>query len=207
MNENRNENIKYNNLEQIVKDNKPWTSLSLSQKMLFIDNWVILSVFTNLVQICGSTLYFLQYLSVTRIYGEEQKSLILGLGVFFSWINILKYTNYYQSVFPFTQILAKTLPGIANFFIAFLPIFFCFIIVGITSFCQFEHFESVSQTVSTLFALMTADSISMITQNIHQKGYSNMFFIFSYVFIFFIAVHSIIVAIIVHKSKKSIVTK
>ena len=91
-----------------------------------------------------------------------------------------------------------------KFLIGFSPIFFGYVFIGMSLFYKYEFFDSMGRSCITLLSLMMADDLYGFISSLKGEGILALLFIMSYTSIFFLIVHSIIVAIIVNKTEKSL---
>lgn len=181
---------------------KPWGSLSLGEKLLLIDTWLIVSTLANLVQIYSAVVSLLANTALRNQSQDRYDEKVIGMAVFLSYMSCLKYLAIFQQGRDrVTQALWGASRWLIRFSVGFFPIFLAYVFTGMCVFHQYVHFSSFSRTVSTLFSLMVADSVQMITQDMIAMNPFTQIYLFSYIFIFFIIVHSIIVALICDKFK------
>jgi hypothetical protein len=81
----------------------------------------------------------------------------------------------------------------------FIPLSACYVVVGVAYFGKSPFFSDVRRGVATLFAMMLGDSFCDITNALAAAAgnrLSAIIFVFSYVFMFMMAVNNVMIAII-----------
>ena len=140
---------------QYVNANFSWDGLSLSEKLKLFNKWSIAILVGNLFTIFGSVFYIMQ-----KHFFQEEISVFIGFGCFFTWISTMRYFSYTKEFSIITITLQTAIPKVTSLQLGILPIFAGFILTGRIWFWQDTHgFNSFSSTSFTLFSVANGDSV------------------------------------------------
>ena len=156
------------------------------------NKWDILIILSNIFQIIGSIVGFMQIKKVM-----ESMDKYIGFGVFLCYLSMGKYIDYSQNYGFFYQTFINTLPDFIPSVISIIPIFNSFIFLGLCLFWNSERFTNISDIIKALVSVTLGDSIYDIITDITEK--SNFFGqIYGYIFtiLFIIVVMNVFVAVI-----------
>jgi hypothetical protein len=176
--------------------NKRYKNLKLLKASEIIakafNKWDLLIIISNICQIIGSILGFMQQ---KNVYDSMDK--YIGLGSFLCIISIGKYIDYSPTYSFFNRTVINTLPDLIPSIASILPVFIAFTFLGLMLFWDSERFTCVSDIMKALFAVYVGDSVYDVITDITDK--SNLLGqIFGYVFtiLFIIVVMNVFVAVI-----------
>jgi hypothetical protein len=143
----------YNNNKNNHKGNEHKIEKTRSKYRKF-QFWAVICVFANIFQLFGAGISLSSPINVTLT-----ETLLIGLGCFFAWINIVKYIEYHRDWSLLYDVLYKTSPAASRYIIGVFPVFIAFIFFGVCVFWQSERFANTSSSMFTLFAIMQGDSV------------------------------------------------
>lgn len=127
------------------------------------------------------------------------KSFNLIKGCALAWLTLMKYFDYFSKFNITSEIIRYSFPKIGKHFIGYIPILACFIIIGMTSFGGSQRFASIRDSFASLFSLLLGDSISSITHDIENNGFSKplaILYIVGFIIIFILSFNNVMIAII-----------
>ena len=146
---------KYDQIERGSTDEKTEYEIEIDgQKKNIFNLWSITCLIGSIIQLFGSGLSLFDsdgVLSTTEI--------LVGLGCMLSYVNIGRYLEYYSDYSSIFQTIKIALPNVLRYVLGVLPIFFGYLFFGICLFWRSDRFNSTSNAVVSLFAILNGDSI------------------------------------------------
>ena len=128
------------------------------------NKWELILIFANLFQIMGT---------FVSIMNEENMNystnFVIALGVLLCYISAGKYMDYDSNHALFFRSLSNLWSIFIPFFLATIPMFIAFTLVGLCLFWNSERFTNLSEVVMDLFSLFLGDSIYDITDDLSDK--------------------------------------
>jgi hypothetical protein len=160
------EKIKIERENKLPKIKKKWEMLREKDKKHFISRFNYLQALGNIIQILGAilSLYEGKEVIVTTKY-------IVGIGAALSYINLMKYLQYYPNFQTIINTLSKSIPYLILYFIGTLPIFLSFVIFAVANFPYSERFYSFTRVILQLFGMMNGDSIRDIINDVIDNSF------------------------------------
>jgi hypothetical protein len=128
--------------------------------------WTIVCLMSNMIQIFGSCVAIAY---PNNILSTE--SILVGLGCFFAYINIVRYIEFHSEFSIFYEVVSKSFPIVMRYLGGVFPIFLGYIFFGICVFWQSERFATVSSSMYTLFALIQGDAVWDTIQDLKGKNF------------------------------------
>lgn len=131
----------------------------LSKKLLkhpyrLLNLWNIFSILGNTIQLFGS---------IMSLYEPKDdlsfKNILVGLGCFCAWINIVKYLQYSKHYFLLFATLYRAAPIAGRYLLGIMPIFLGFGFFASSIFYKSSRFYSFSGSLFSQFALLNGDMI------------------------------------------------
>ena len=187
---------KYRRMILKSQKNKRYKNLKLLKAAEIIakafNKWDLLIIISNICQIIGSILGFMQQ---KNVYDSMDK--YIGLGGFLCIISIGKYIDYSPTYSFFNRTVINTLPDLIPSIASIMPVFIAFTFLGLMLFWDSERFTCVSDIMKALFAVYVGDSVYDVITDITDKS-NFLGQIFGYVFtiLFIIVVMNVFVAVI-----------
>lgn len=139
-------------LKLILKEQKPWSRLTIREKLFFFDLFLPIRILGNFLQIIGSGLLLADGLSSIESFSHQEEYFVgikysnfhnLGFGCFFAWFSILKYLEYNERLHVIANVLESSMIPLTLAIINFLPVFFAYVFLGICLFNESSRFENI----------------------------------------------------------------
>ena len=135
-----------------------WESLPFSLKRKFASFWHLWNLSGCIMIISSSVMSFVLYTDDT--YLDLPYNLLLGLGTFFSLINLPRYFELFRHFSVLINTLRISFRRVMAFMISVLPIFFAYVLLGVAIFSNFsERFGSMDQVAVALFCIANGDEL------------------------------------------------
>lgn len=173
---------------------------SFITKIKGLDAWSIASLIGNVVQMfgCGLSLFDTDnVMSATEI--------AVATGCFFAYINIGKYMENLKNYSMIFLTIKKALPNSINYLIGVSPLFFGYAFFGLCVFWESERFDSLWNSIATLYSIMNGDSVLDIIDDLQDRSFFlGTIYVYSFCIIFIVIVVNTFFAIIseVYVSRK-----
>jgi mucolipin 3 len=115
-----------------------WKSLPFSLKRKFASFWNLWNLVGNLLVVVSSILCFAIY-SSDGIDLDMIYNLILGLGTFFSLINLTRYFELFRQFSVLINTLRVSFRRVIALLVSVMPVFFAFVLLGVAIFSNFSQ--------------------------------------------------------------------
>ena len=151
------------------------------QEKQSLNYWIIIIILGNISQIFGSWLCLVNsdYIILVEYF--------VGIGCFFSYLNLIKYISKYPNYSSFYNTLNNSLPNIIKFLLSSSVIWGAFVFFAFSLFWRSERFSSLHLSLISLFCLYNGDSVLDIANNLIGAEYGLIgilfFLLFCIVFI------------------------
>ena len=129
----------------------------------------------------------------------SQVVLLVGLSAWFAWIHLLHYMEHIKSMQSLSKVLKGAGTGTFRFILGFIPIFMGYAFLGTCLFWYVEIFDSLNQSIMSLFSLLLGDMIFETYQKVSEIGILGVIYLFSFMIMFFVAVQNVFVSIMCEK--------
>lgn len=170
-----------------------WESLEFKEKIKFIDLWVIFALIGNICQILGS----LSILIIGGLALNVNES-VIGLGCFFSWINIIQHMKQYHTTYIVIDTLSRSFHRFGPFICGVLPIFVAFVLLGMCLFWKTGNYSNISDAMIISYTMVNGDSLFQnMSQNYQAAGFFGEIYCYAFLLFFISVVQNIFIAIIV----------
>lgn len=117
----------------IMEDERDWADIPFYMKLKLMDPWHSFSTVGSVIQLLASALILADELRFVQIQYTKTQFVLVGIGNWFSWFQILCYLEYNQEITLITTTLAKALKLTLTFFGICLPLLIGFAILGNSS--------------------------------------------------------------------------
>ena len=128
------------------------------------NKWELILIFGNLFQILGTLVSLLKKENM-----NYERDFVIGIGAFLCYISAGKYMDYDSNHALFFRSLSNLWSIFVPYFLATIPMFIAFTLVGACLFWNSERFTNLSDVVMDLFSLFMGDSIFDITDDLTDK--------------------------------------
>ena len=137
-------------------DTVSWSDLTYSEKLAFLDLWVIITLTaTVLNEISSLTNLFNEIVSFPT---QEAQKILIGLGCSLLWISVLRYLEYYAAYYALILTLRRGVPRVLRFLVGVLPVLMAYAFFGMAFFGELStRFGSFGDSIVTLFAILNGD--------------------------------------------------
>jgi hypothetical protein len=153
-------------LHDMNKKNKEDEFNEIKDKYNKFQFWTIVCLFSNIIQIFGSCVAIAYPNNIL-----QSESVLVGLGCFFAYINIVRYIQFDSNFSIFYDIVSKSFPIVMRYLAGVFPIFLGYLFFGICVFWQSERFATVSRSMYTLFALIQGDAVSDTIMDLKGRSF------------------------------------
>ena len=126
--------------------------------------WELLLIFSNLFQIIGTLISLMKQENM-----NYSTNFVMAVGSLLCYISMGKYMDYDANNSLFFRSLSNLWSIFFPFFLATIPLFIAFTLVGACLFWNSERFTNLSNVVMDLFSLFLGDSIYDITDDLTDK--------------------------------------
>lgn len=134
--------------------------LTLKMQLNFFELWNAWNLVGDLCLAVGCLLSLFQLYTDGLAHYDFVFNLFLGLGTFFSCVNILRYIEFNRSLNVLVSTLRLSFGRVIPFIVSFLPIFFGLTILSVSLFSQYTtRFGAVDTAAVSLFALILGDDV------------------------------------------------
>lgn len=127
--------------------------------------WIIIIIIGNISQIFGSGLCLV---NTDYVFCVEA---FVGIGCFFSYINLIKYISKYTEYSSFYFTLRISMPTVLKFLFSSSLIFCSFLMFAFTMFWRSERFATLNQSMYLLFCIIFGDCIFDTFNNLIGANY------------------------------------
>lgn len=132
-----------------------WQDLSLKDKALLFNNWSLVILLSNTLQIFGTILYILRYF-VPLFYSE----FFIGFGCMLCWVSLTRYLEHTKEFSFLSRTISYAFPDVMRHLINVLPYYIGFGLLGVSIFWMSYRFRYPNVAIFNLFALSVGDEIS-----------------------------------------------
>ena len=135
--------------------------------------------------------------SMFRVDGDVPARLSwLGMAAVFSWINIMRYLQFYDKYNVLLTTLRRGVPHIVRYMVGVLPVLIAYSLIGTCLFWRSVSYTSVSQTFMSLFAFMNGDEIHDCFLDVDEMtGVLGQAYMYSFGCIFIFVVLNVMITI------------
>lgn len=177
--------------------------LSWSDQLNFIDFWLMMIIFNDVLNIAGTIMKILgDSSSVVHSSHFTACSLFLGVGNLLVWLGLLRYLSYFRSYNVIVLTLKRSVPHVLRFFICAMLIYcgFCccgWVVLG----PHHLKFRTLSRASECLFSLMNGDDMFATFFITEAPRYSAIWwfsrtYLYLFICLFIYVVVSLFIAII-----------
>ena len=132
-----------------------WDDLKFWDKVKLINKFSVLAIIGNVIQLLGTSLYFLESLVDIGV-GET----LIGFGCFCAWSTLPRYFMYSQRYSLILRTIEYAVPVLIRAVIGILPFFIGYALLGQCLFWEYEfRYGSFSYSFFALFARMNGDNL------------------------------------------------
>ena len=173
---------------------------SFISKIGGLDAWSLTSLLGNVVQMfgCGLSLFDTDnVMSATEV--------VVASGCFFAYINICKYMENLKNYSMIFLTIKKALPNSISYLIGVMPLFLGYAFFGVCVFWNSERFDSLWNSIATLYSIMNGDSVLLIIDDLQDRSFFlGTIYVYSFCIVFIAIVVNTFFAIIseVYVSRK-----
>lgn len=158
----------------------------------FYGYWSGIVVIGNVLQICACLLSIFDWGSIIEI-----TELFVALGCSFSYLILGKYMGNFKQYSIIFLTLQHALPKSCRFILSVLPIYLGYSLFGYCVFWRSEYFNSMSNSIATLFALMNGDSVYFIMDDLSRVSFGlGQIYSYSFCIMFYVIVLNTFISII-----------
>ena len=132
--------------------------LTLSDKMNFLNFWILLLIVSDILVICGTMIKI--FIDFADLENYDACALLLGSAVLFSWVGILRYLGFLKGYNTMLVTLKVAFPQVVRFLVCAAIIYFGFSFCGWVVFGPYhEKFKDIITTSECLFSLVNGDDM------------------------------------------------
>ncbi|BFZ17152.1 hypothetical protein BsWGS_20193 [Bradybaena similaris] len=184
-----------------VQKGKPF---SWSAHMEYINMWYIIIICNDVLTIVGTAFKIQLESRVFSISSENYEicSILLGLGVFLTYVGILRYLGFFKSYNILILTLKTSFPHVLRFLVCAICLYIGFLICGWVVFSPYHiKFRKLSTASECLFAIVNGDDMYVTFSSLNDKSSNAIWYflrVYLYIFIalFIYVVISVFIAVI-----------
>ena len=170
-----------------------WDTLDFEDKLKFIDLWIIFAFIGNICQILGC--FSVLIIGNTALSVNET---VIGLGCFFSWINIIQHLKQYHTTYIVIDTLSRSFHRLGPYICGVLPIFMAFVLLGMCLFWKTGNYSTLTDAMIISYTMVNGDNLFQnISQNYQAAGFFGEIYCYAFLLFFISVVQNIFIAIIV----------
>ena len=155
--------------------------LTISDKMNFLNFWILLIILSDILVICGTTIKIVIDFADVAMY--DACALLLGIAVLFSWVGILRYLGFLKGYNTLLITLKVAFPQVCRFLVCAAIIYFGFTFCGWVVFGPYhEKFKDIITTSECLYSLVNGDDMFNTFKLMDDRD--NTLWIFSKVYLY-----------------------
>ncbi|CAL1545631.1 unnamed protein product, partial [Lymnaea stagnalis] len=174
-----------------------------SNHMEYINMWYILIICNDVLTVIGSAFKIQLETRVFSVTSENYEicSILLGGGVFLTFVGILRYLGFFKSYNVLILTLKTSFPHVLRFLVCAICLYTGFLFCGWVVFSPYHiKFRKLSTTSECLFALVNGDDMYVTFSALNNSSDAIWYFhrVYLYVFIalFIYVVISVFIAVI-----------
>lgn len=177
------------------------TSLSVNDRLEFLNLWYVLIIINDIVVIIGSVIKMEIEAKQTEDDLYNICSLMLGVGTLLSWFGVLRYLGFYPKYNILILTLRRAAPDVLRFLLCALLIYCGFVFNGWLILGPYHiKFQTLSSTSECLFSLINGDDMFAsfaitLDKNNLIWWYSRIYF-YSFISLFIYVVISLFISVI-----------
>eukprot|EP00826_Nyctotherus_ovalis_P000793 TRINITY_DN10043_c0_g1_i17.p1 TRINITY_DN10043_c0_g1~~TRINITY_DN10043_c0_g1_i17.p1 ORF type:complete len:269 (+),score=65.37 TRINITY_DN10043_c0_g1_i17:993-1799(+) len=153
--------------------------------------WDLVELAANIFQLTGSGLL---------LVGIPQTFIVsttIGLGSFFSWLNILQYLRYSPRYYMLFRAIMKAFPTILKLMLGMILLFVGYAFLGAAVFWEANKFDGINRAMLTLFAVTNSDGIFFLYNEIVKINYwLAVVYIVSFIYLFIYLVQNLFLQVV-----------
>eukprot|EP00854_Cymbomonas_tetramitiformis_P018637 gene18637-22248_t len=161
-----------------------------------IQTWWLLCGTGNVIQLAMA----LHYIFTGRPTGDSIYMMLLGIGNFLGWVNVVRYLDIgNQEFYKLVLTVERATPEILRCMASSMPIFIGFALMGIAIFStEVDMFGNMLSTCRTLFALMNGDTVLDALVATDSVPYIGLLYTVTFMLFFMYIVMNIFVTTVLH---------
>lgn len=181
--------LKYNPIATMAV---AWDTLSVKEKLNFVDLWIIVTILGNLCQLFGSVSAFIDEHNVLTIHET-----FIGIGCFCAWIGIIRYLEPNKNAYTVVHTMQRATPTLGPYMIGIIPIFMAFSFLSMCLFWKTGYYTSPTWAMIVNFCMLNGDSLYFfLSAAISSNKVLGQLYMYSFLVFFICCIHNIFIAII-----------
>jgi hypothetical protein len=180
-----------------------WESLPFSLKRKFTSFWNLWNCVAASLIVASSTIAFVIFgNSETSVNSNSDMaySICLGLGTFFSLVNLTRYFELSRHFSVLINTLRISFRRVVAFMLSVMPIFFGYVLLGVAVFSNFsQRFSSVNQVAVALFCIANGDELHATFEDLRLTFPAQIFaqvYLYSFLALFIFGILNIIIFVV-----------
>ncbi|XP_055884751.1 mucolipin-3-like isoform X4 [Biomphalaria glabrata] len=176
---------------------------SFSNHMEYINMWYILIICNDVLTVIGSSFKIQLETRVFSVTSENYEvcSVLLGGGVFLTFVGILRYLGFFKSYNVLILTLKTSFPHVLRFLVCAICLYTGFLFCGWVVFSPYHiKFRKLSTASECLFALVNGDDMfvtfSALSNNSDTIWYFHRVYLYVFIALFIYVVISVFIAVI-----------
>lgn len=182
--------------------------LGLADRLEFIDFWLCLIIFNDILVISGTGIKMTNELYLVSRERYLWASVILGTGLMLVWCGVLRYLSYFRTYNVLMLTLRKSTPNLMKFLTCALILFMGYGVCGwVVLGPHHMKFKTLSASFECLYAITNGDDIfatfALATDEYSDHGIPTMIwwftriYLYSFVILFICVVINLLTAVII----------
>ncbi|BFY99923.1 hypothetical protein BsWGS_02963 [Bradybaena similaris] len=177
---------------------------SFSSHIEYINMWYIIIICNDILTVTGSAFKIELETRVFSISSQNYEicSILLGLGVFLTYIGILRYLGFFKSYNILILTLKTSFPHVLRFLVCALCLFTGFMLCGWIVFSPYHiKFRGLSTSTECLFSLVNGDDMFVTFSALSESSsdavwYLHRAYLYTFISLFMYVVISVFIAVI-----------
>ena len=129
-------------------------------------------------------------------------NIFLGVGSFFSWMNILNIMSLWKELSVVGSTLKRTLKEIGQLLYGIIPVYLAFLFAGYCAFHTHERFDTLQKMGASLGAILCGDEISGFIHAGMDFGTIGLFYAMAFCILFLVCIHNVLIYVVTEAFKQ-----
>lgn len=179
------------NDKQVQTRSEKMNKRYVKHPLKMIDFWNIISILANSIQFFGATISIFEPKNKGNF-----KYVLVGIGCFLSWVNLVRYFQFNKSYFFLFATLFRSASVAGKYLIGIMPIFLGFGFLGCSLFWRSPRFSCLSNAFFSQFALLNGDMVYDSYKDLNgiSKVATNIY-LYCFIILFMCGVQNLLISI------------
>ncbi len=173
-----------------------WGALPLRDRLRLVSGWAVLSLVADACNAASAALNLRD--RSAHIPQDENRSLVMGIGVSFLWLGVLRYLEHNRDYFNVVLTIRRAGPRVLRFLVGVLPVFIAYVLFAVVVFSdRIPRFADFRTAAITLFANLNGDVVrETFMAMIGYHPVVAQFFFYSFISLHIYVILNVVVAVV-----------